>query len=239
MAELYFQADNIEKLKTLYSTPSARKYLPYSIGRYVLLHEKDISGYLTAIISQRISNLNTAGLFAAFFVLIIWLEFLRRLDIFEPEKARYIAATLIISCATTLFVSCFWYDFLKFKIDLQLHRSFMEDLLYCIAGIGLGEEVIKLLPLLLIIKFTRQVNESIDFIIYASVSALGFAFIENSMYFYETNLTSIPGRAFTAVPMHMFLSSIQNPAGVRRIPAAVNNICNRRRDSPGVCVFDG
>ena len=57
-------------------------------------------------------------------------------------------------------------------------------------------------------RFTKIVNEPFDYIKYASLSALGFAFVENLTYFNESSLNIIHGRALTAVVSHMFNSSI-------------------------------
>ncbi|MGB0178161.1 MAG: PrsW family glutamic-type intramembrane protease, partial [Owenweeksia sp.] len=50
--------------------------------------------------------------------------------------------------------------------------------------------------------------EPFDFILYASVSALGFAFVENVMYLYRSDLTAVYARALYSSVAHMFFSSI-------------------------------
>jgi len=74
--------------------------------------------------------------------------------------------------------------------------------------IGLIEETVKIVPFLIFLKFTDEVNESVDYIIYASISALGFAFMENLLYFRDLGVSHISGRAFSAVLLHMTLTSI-------------------------------
>lgn len=56
----------------------------------------------------------------------------------------------------------------------------------------------------------REANEfySHDVLIYASVSALGFAFIENVLYFDVVGPHVIVGRALSSVLMHMALSTL-------------------------------
>ena len=74
------------------------------------------------------------------------------------------------------------YDFFDYSLGFKKSGEVVNDLFYCVFGIGLIEETVKIIPFLLMLKFSRQINESIDYVIYASVSALGFAFMENLIY---------------------------------------------------------
>jgi RsiW-degrading membrane proteinase PrsW (M82 family) len=99
-------------------------------------------------------------------------------------------------------------DFDNLIVDFKLNGSLINDFFYSIIGIGCIEEFVKIIPLLVMMRFTNAVNEPYDYIKYASLSALGFAFVENLIYFHESNLHIIHGRALTAVVSHMFNSSI-------------------------------
>ena len=93
-------------------------------------------------------------------------------------------------------------------MGFKLNGNLINDFFYCVFGIGAIEEFVKIIPLLIILRFSKIINEPFDYILYASLSALGFAFIENIIYFSEHNLQIIHGRALTAVVSHMFDSSI-------------------------------
>jgi len=99
------------------------------------------------------------------------------------------------------------YDFCRVVVGFDITGERLNDLLFCILGIGVIEEAVKIVPVFIILKATDEINESIDFIIYASTSALGFAFMENLLYFNEAGLTSVAGRGFICVLLHMSLSS--------------------------------
>jgi hypothetical protein len=83
-----------------------------------------------------------------------------------------------------------------------------DHYLYWVLDVGAVEELVKILPLLGLMLFTRLLDEPFDYILYASVSALGFAFIENGLYYDGIQLNIIHARAMTAVVGHMFHSSI-------------------------------
>ena len=84
----------------------------------------------------------------------------------------------------------------------------LNDFIYSVLGIGFVEELVKIIPFLLILKYSNIINEPVDYIIYASVSALGFAFIENIQYFDSVGLEIIHGRALISVIGHMFNTSL-------------------------------
>ncbi|MGZ6540176.1 MAG: PrsW family intramembrane metalloprotease, partial [Bacteroidia bacterium] len=70
------------------------------------------------------------------------------------------------------------------------------------------EELVKFIPFLIILKFTKVIKEPIDYIMYASLSALGFAFVENFRYFEDGSINIIHSRALTASIAHMIFSSV-------------------------------
>jgi RsiW-degrading membrane proteinase PrsW (M82 family) len=102
----------------------------------------------------------------------------------------------------------FFYDFLENGMGWKTGNGFVGDLVYCVFGIGVIEETVKIIPFLIMFKFTREINESVDYVIYAAVSALGFAFMENLIYFQDSGLDSITGRALICAVGHMSYSCI-------------------------------
>lgn len=70
------------------------------------------------------------------------------------------------------------------------------------------EEFVELLPQLIIVRYKKIVREPNDFILYVSVSALGFAFIENAMYIQKSSFFAINGRALMSTVAYMTFSSV-------------------------------
>jgi len=75
--------------------------------------------------------------------------------------------------------------------------------LYSVFRIGAIEELVKILPMFIILWFTKEINEPFDYIFYACVSALGFAFVENLYYLQDESMKIIESRFFFAVIGHM------------------------------------
>lgn len=179
---------------------------PYIKKSYYFVTHNFTSYFLTIIQSYK-ESIIIDGLIAATLISIIWFLFIKRLDIFEPEKFHFLFITLLISIIISE-LSFLLYDFFKFNLNFDLKGSALQELFFCIFGIGFIEETVKIIPVFIMLFFTKQINESTDYLIYASISALGFAFMENLGKFHEFGLNSIGTRAVICVLLHMALSSI-------------------------------
>lgn len=142
----------------------------------------------------------------SFIISLSWYIYLSWLDIYEKEQAGTLILTFILACAST---------FLAFPIGdwiapftFQLDGTFWNDLQYCIVNIGMKEELVKILPFLLMLSLTKAINESYDYLLYGGVCALGFAFIENVLYLESTNLFALNGRSMFSTVSHMFDTGI-------------------------------
>jgi RsiW-degrading membrane proteinase PrsW (M82 family) len=205
LARLYYQQKNFASLNNLVLNERLRPYIPGSICRHVDLHNRRFGLYFVNVFT--FDYLTLPGLIAAAFVLWVWFNYLRRLDVFEPEKLSWLLSALILAMAIALLCG-FLYDVADFVFGLRLTGGIFDDLMYCIFGIGLIEESVKIIPFLILLKFSGQINESIDYILYAAVCALGFAFMENLIYFQEPGLTSIIGRTLWSATGHMTWSAL-------------------------------
>jgi len=136
----------------------------------------------------------------------VWVLYIRWIDIYEPERSKYLWITFILSCI--IIWAVFPVTNTLNALGFVLNGEPLNDFLYSFIGIGMVEEAVKIIPVLLMLKFSKQINEPIDFIVYASVSALGFAFIENILYLESTQLSSLSARLLYSSVAHMFFSSV-------------------------------
>ena len=145
------------------------------------------------------------GLLFSGAISFLWIVYLRKLDIYEPEKWRYIIIVFIVSCITIWAV--FPISSFINSLGFVLNGEPVNDFLYCVFSIGMVEELVKLVPVLIFISNKKMFNESYDYLFYASVSALGFAFIENILYINSSELYSVIGRLLMASVAHMTFST--------------------------------
>ena len=135
-----------------------------------------------------------------------WIYYLWQVDTYEKEPILAIIITIALSCCAIWLVFPIT-DVLN-DLGFRLNGDAWNNWWYSFIAIGLVEEIVKIIPVLAIIYFSREVNEPFDYIFYGSISALGFAFIENTMYIADSNLTAVLARAMYASVAHMFFTSV-------------------------------
>lgn len=140
-------------------------------------------------------------------ILMTWLMYLRRIDIYETEKWIFIFITLILGMLVC-FATDYIYSYNEYNLGFTFTNTRYKNFLFSVIGIGAVEEIVKIIPLFIILLFTKAIDEPFDFIFYASLSALGFAFIENILYFKHSAINIIHGRALLSVVGHMFNTSV-------------------------------
>lgn len=207
LIQLLFDQDRKDELNVYLKKPEINKFFPTKVERAIYFKTFQPIKYGIILVKAIFSGVNIWGAVAALLIMCSWIMYLRKLDIFEVEKWKHIFTTVLLGMAFS-FMTYPLTDFDNLIVDFKLNGSLINDFFYSIIGIGCIEELVKIIPLLLMMRFTNAVNEPYDYIKYASLSALGFAFVENLIYFHESNLHIIHGRALTAVVSHMFNSSI-------------------------------
>lgn len=206
LVDLLYARGNTQELYHLINTGFPKKYFSTPILSKIYFLNHNLIDYFSLKINKAFYGFKWTGFIAAFIILVIWGFYMLRWDIFEKESN--IVLFMVLVSGMLLAIVCFYlYDFLHYRLDFFLHQDNL--LMYCILGIGVVEEFVKILPVLILLAFgDRIINEPYDYILYAAVSALGFSFMENLIYF-DGNLSGvIHGRALTSVPGHIIDSSI-------------------------------
>ncbi|WP_281990959.1 PrsW family intramembrane metalloprotease [Aquimarina aggregata] len=140
----------------------------------------------------------------AIFIAWIWVDYFLLIDIYEKDNLGYLILMFLLGASSVLIVFGLEKYFLK-HFNFELTNSFINDFIYSVLKIGLVEEISKLIPFLIFYKlFKKQFNEPIDYIIFISVSALGFSAVENIIYFNRNGAGIINGRAILSTVGHMF-----------------------------------
>jgi RsiW-degrading membrane proteinase PrsW (M82 family) len=185
----------------------ARSYCPNSVVEASFFADGDFFGYIKAVGNGFSENLNSYGFIAALLILLCWLFYLRRIDLFQSEKWKYLIMTCLLGIMTSVLVFPVT-SFVFYSTGWNLNGHIFNDYFYCIFRIGLVEESVKIIPLLIGIYLTKEIVEPVDYIIYGSVAALGFGFAENLLYFDSAHLNIITGRALSSAFGHIFFTSV-------------------------------
>jgi len=207
LAFLYYYFSVNDKLDSVCQANASNDYLDSYLERINGFKQFHLLDYWKEIFLSEKESFSFIGLCSALVILLLWLFYLRQVDIYEPEKWKYLFMVFAMSCLC-LFLIYPMGDFLSMNLHLFQSSSPGKGLLHDIVSIGLLEELVKIIPVLIMIKFTKAVNEPVDYIIYSCVSALAFAFVENIGYleYYETY--NISARGFASAVGHMAMSSI-------------------------------
>jgi RsiW-degrading membrane proteinase PrsW (M82 family) len=207
LARRYNWEGRIAELRPLVYNDYTRQFVPFSIRTRIYIVERDLGGYLKNLSGQVFRNTNIIGFTGALMILLIWILYIRKVNVFQRKSWINITFALVLSSLLVIPV-WFLYDWYQYILGFDLNGEPVNDFLYCVFGIGLIEELIKFLPFLIILRFTKSVKQPIDYILYACISALGFAFIENFRYFDDGSLHIMHSRALTASVAHMCFSSV-------------------------------
>jgi len=171
------------------------------------LHNEDVvlrsnSSYWYKILAV-FTEVNLIGAFFATLILVIWAYYLRKLDFFNQEKISVSVLALLLGMLCTFLVFPIS-DFITATFSIQFSDNALYNLIvYSWFKIGLVEELVKIIPVIFVLTFTKEVDEPIDLIYYACLSALGFAFIENLLYFRNIGGQIFIGRAMYSAIGHM------------------------------------
>jgi RsiW-degrading membrane proteinase PrsW (M82 family) len=204
LANLLFASGDRDELRALLEDSDLRPHVSRRILRVQALWDHDIAGYLRQAFT--VSG-TPAGLLAASLVLLGWFFYLRKLDVFEPEPWLGAVVAVVGGAVFSLFTTEL-YDLLDFGLGFRLRGNDANDLLFCVFGIGLIEEALKAVPVLLLMRWTRFVNESVDYLVYGSLFRSRLRIHGELLYFQDTGLHAITGRAFSAAVLHMILTSL-------------------------------
>lgn len=143
---------------------------------------------------------------------LLWIGYSYYNDRYKPEPFVLIGITYLLGFGAA-FVCYKMYSLLPLvglpeDASLIMENDRLFFLVYCLGIVGLLEELIKILPFLLVIFTLKSFDEKIDGIIYASVIALGFASFENLHYLVFLDGFELIGRAIASPLTHSIFSSI-------------------------------
>ncbi|HBS87928.1 MAG: hypothetical protein A2W91_10575 [Bacteroidetes bacterium GWF2_38_335] len=207
LAFMYMDNKDYGKATVLIYDDKSAEYIPKSIVKDLAYLNNDFEYYFISLIQIILARINLIGFIASLLITFTYIIYLRMADLYEKEKIRHILIVFFMGAFFSFFCD-YMSTFFNYYVHFNRNGEPVNDLMYSIIVTGGVEETVKILPLVIFILFTKIVDEPYDYIFYASVSALGFSFIENMIYFHTDSVDIIHGRALISVVGHMFFSSI-------------------------------
>ncbi len=147
--------------------------------------------------------LNLFNILLPTFLALIWVDYLRRIDLFR-NKSVWLALFVFAISTCTPFLIPFIDEALTY-VGVFKRNEYISDMVYYFIGVGMKEEGLKFAPLFLAMIFFKGVfREPLDYVLLACFSALGFSLSENVMYCMEHGVSVLSSRGVLSVPTHMF-----------------------------------
>lgn len=198
-SRLCYNNVNYKGFDKLYNDQSLRGFIPPFIKQDYAYRMHYFFDYFLIDFQIIFSGTKPYVLFSALLILCLWLFFLRSIDVFEKEKPNHVIFAFALSLIGFL-LSSLLYDLANNELHFNFDGTVANDFLYSVFGIGLIEEFVKILPLLIILRVKKIKCEPLDYIFYAGTGALVFSVLEDVMYFNRESLRVIYSRAiFTSL----------------------------------------
>ncbi len=166
---------------------------------------RDWPGLAKAVLKFDYDRSSLGRYLISLFAGAIWLIIIGQFAGFEKRRLILYALALVLgvmSASATLFTVVVQEQIRGFTMEGDL----MHQLIYCVAGIGLREEVLKLLFFIPLIPLLKK-RPQIDALVVAAIVGLGFAIQENVGY-YQGGGFSPWARFFTANFFHMAVTGL-------------------------------
>lgn len=185
----------------------ADEFISPEIRARVYFEDHDLVRFYTVKLQTLLGGISVWGLSGGLAILCVWLYVLSAFGRLSGIRLRQLVLPLIGGAVVSM-LSWWLYAQYRYGFRFSLNGTIANDLVFSITGIGVIEELVKLLPFLLVLWCTNIIRKPIDYIIVASACGLGFAVLENLMYISGYGLDVIHSRALTSSVAHMACSGI-------------------------------
>ncbi len=138
---------------------------------------------------------------------MLWLNYFKRIDLLEGERIIDVIVAFVIGFLSPSITLWIYYGL--GILDIKFNGEFTNDFLYSLLGVGLSEELSKLLGVFVVFKILKKrINEPVDYLVFAGIVALGFSVRENFIYYNNYGSQIITGRTFISCLVHIINTSI-------------------------------
>jgi RsiW-degrading membrane proteinase PrsW (M82 family) len=207
LAEAYVARRDWSRLGALLADRHTATYVPAAARRALLLHERRLGSYLLEFLAAYRMPFRGAYVLVALFCGLIWFLLVRWWDLFEKEPVA-LCVLVVLAGALATNGTVLFHDLLSQFAKVGPSKWASRDFLFFFAVVGIVEEVLKLAPVALVMLIPGRINEPLDWVVYACLSALGFSVLENYHYLFIYGFEAGLGRVFFTTPFHLSLTGM-------------------------------
>lgn len=219
LIDLYSKNRMYQPIRDLQSDPDFAPHIDSYLKRDIALETMDWPVLIRTLLPVAYEGTSLAALFLALVAGVAWATLLLRfsgtLRWSSPAVRLAIPALLLGALSAHLTILAIYLQ--EDQLGLTRGDTLGSQAIYCIAGIGLREEFLKLLCFAPLIPFLTKRGDELEILVVASLVGLGFAIEENIAYFENSQGVAAIGRFITANFLHLSLTGLCGLALCRAI----------------------
>lgn len=150
------------------------------------------------------SNLNIAVFSFALLIFLGWILFIFK--IYNNKRKASLIVCIIIAILFSIYLY-YLRHLINFNPGITVSKNLFKNYSYYFFYFGFLEELFKLLPAFWLIWYLKYEAKPIDYLVYISVSSIGFAFVENAFLYNQSSCFFISDNMLNSIVMHLFYSN--------------------------------
>jgi RsiW-degrading membrane proteinase PrsW (M82 family) len=214
LIDTFLDLSDHKALEQLAADPDFAPFITPYVLQEIALGKMDWPVILETHFAAAYENANWAMALLALLSGLVWATILFRFNgslSVWPLALPALVLGALSAHATLLFI--YWQEY---QLGFEMGAGIVSQLIYCVLGIGLREEALKLLLFVPLIPFLLK-RDDLEILTVAGLVGLGFAIEENIGYFTGSAGTSALGRFVTANFLHIALTAMCGLTLVRAI----------------------
>ncbi|MDQ8182545.1 PrsW family glutamic-type intramembrane protease [Pelagicoccus sp. SDUM812005] len=210
LVALYDRHNLLSELRPLLDDPNYAPFIDSLLRRDIALETMDWPVLLKTLFPVAYQDLPPSILLLALVAGGVWVSLILRFGGELSWKSTAVKGALpaLLLGALSAHLTILAIYFQEDQLGLSRGDDLLSQAIYCVAGIGLREEFLKLLCFAPLIPFLAKQKDELATLILASLVGLGFAIEENISYFEQSQGLAAFGRFVTANFFHLALTGV-------------------------------
>ncbi|MDQ8199253.1 PrsW family glutamic-type intramembrane protease [Pelagicoccus enzymogenes] len=210
LVELLGRYKRYSELRPLLDDPNYDGLIPSLLKRDVALNPMDWPLLIKTLLPVAYEDMQLSVLALALLAGASWASLLLRFNgpLSWRESAVQLALPALLLGAASAHMTILAIYWQEEQLGLARGDDLIGQAIYCFAGIGLREELLKLLCFVPLIPFLAKRKDELEIFVLASLVGLGFAIEENIGYFESSQGLDAVGRFVTANFLHLSLTGV-------------------------------
>lgn len=210
LIDLYLQHSRYQELENLQQDPEFHALFDPMLKRDIALERMDWPVLIETLLPAAYQDISPSMVFLALLTGLAWGSLVLRFGGTLSLKSlafRFALPALLLGAASAhLTILAIYLQ--EEQFGLGQGSDLIGQVIYCVAGIGLREELLKLLCFVPLMPFLLKRRNEMEILIVASLVGLGFAVEENISYLQYSDGMDAFGRFITANFFHFALTGM-------------------------------